>query len=118
MGRLSEELSKTMPMGEDIREFADADTCQAQLSALLEREVAMQWVYTGGAIDYYAYANQFFDMFPQLPRSELLSIHHLPQSDHLATLRVDRLRILRLVTDWCVERVEARKSIAQLCECG
>jgi hypothetical protein len=65
----------------------------------------MQWIYTGGAIDYYAYPGQFFDMFPKLSPCDLLRIEHLPQTDHLASLRADREQVLRLVSNWCVERV-------------
>ncbi len=52
-----------MPMGNDVREFADRDTCQQQIQQLLARGARMQWIYTGGSIDYYSYENQFFEMF-------------------------------------------------------
>lgn len=97
--------ASSMPLGQDIREFADVQTCQTQVSCLLERQVALQWIYTGGAIDYYAYPGQFFDMFPKLSPCDLLSIQHLPQIDHLASLRADREQVLHLVSNWCVERL-------------
>jgi len=104
-GRAAKGQSSSMPLGQDIREFADVQTCQTQVSCLLERRVALQWIYTGGAIDYYSYMGQFFDMFPQLSPSELLCVHHLPQTDHLASLRADREQVLHLVSNWCVKRV-------------
>lgn len=92
---------KTMPLGEDIREHGDRTTCHKQIVELLRRRVRMQWIYTGGAIDYYSYAAQFDDMFPNLPNRENIQIHHLPQIDHLATLTEDRKIILGLVRQWC-----------------
>ncbi|MCC6508991.1 MAG: alpha/beta hydrolase [Pirellulaceae bacterium] len=91
----------SMPLGQDIREFGNAELCQSQVNQLLQRGVAMQWLYTGGAIDYYSYATQFFDMFPSIKPQPALDIHHLPSIDHLASLRSDRLSLLELIVNWC-----------------
>jgi hypothetical protein len=90
-----------MPMGQDIREFPSATECQNQVLRLLKRGVRMQWIYTGGAIDYYSYQEQFFHMFPKIEANPQLSIHHLPQVDHLASMKLDRTQVLDLVIDWC-----------------
>ncbi|MCA9104787.1 MAG: alpha/beta hydrolase [Planctomycetales bacterium] len=93
--------ASTMPMGDDIREFGEQADCERRVQQLLERRVAQQWIYTGGAVDYYSYANQFHDMFPEVAPSSLLSIEHLPRLDHLACLREDRETLLRRITQWC-----------------
>lgn len=98
---------RTMPMGQDVREFADRDTCQEQIRQLLARGTRMQWIYTGGAIDYYSYANQFFEMFPLLRPNSLLSIHHYPIVDHLATMQQDREQIQNSILDWCGGFIES-----------
>jgi hypothetical protein len=98
---------RTMPMGQDVREFADRDTCQEQVHQLLARGTRMQWIYTGGSIDYYSYANQFFEMFPLLRPNPLLCIHHYPIVDHLATMRQDREQIQNAILDWCGGFIES-----------
>lgn len=92
---------RTMPMGQDVREFADRETCQKQVQALLGRGTRLQWIYTGGSIDYYSYANQFFEMFPMVRPNPLLSVHHYPRIDHLATMQQDREQIQNVILDWC-----------------
>ncbi len=93
---------------DDIREFASREVCQTQIEELLARRVQMQWIYTGGAIDYYSYQQQFFDMFPRLIPSQQLEIHHYPFMDHLATLREDRNLLLKSICDWCRQVVSTR----------
>lgn len=101
---------RTMPLGQDVREFADRETCQRQVQSLLGRGTRMQWIYTGGSIDYYSYANQFFEMFPSVHPNPLLSILHYPEIDHLATMQIDRERILNRILDWCGTFIESHPS--------
>lgn len=109
---------RTMPMGNDVREFADRDTCQQQIHQLLARGARMQWIYTGGSIDYYSYENQFFEMFPLLRPNPLLTVQHYPVVDHLATMQQDREMIQNTILDWCGgfikshPRTEPTKAIA------
>ncbi len=60
--------ARSMPMGVDIREYPAREIAESQLVALVNRGVRLQFVYTGGAIDYYSYDDQFFDMFPSLAK--------------------------------------------------
>ena len=92
---------RSLPMGQDIREFADRKTCETQVASLLGRGTRMQWIYTGGSIDYYSYATQFFEMFPSVRPKSLLSVHHYPDIDHLATMQRDREQIQNVILDWC-----------------
>lgn len=96
----------TMPMGQDIREFADRDTCQNQVGTLLSRGARMQWIYTGGSIDYYSYPSQFYEMFPEIRPTSQLSIHYYPDVDHLATMQCDRELIRNTILDWFGNFVE------------
>lgn len=98
---------RTMPMGQDVREFADRETCQKQIQTLLSRGTRMQWIYTGGSIDYYSYVNQFFEMFPLVRPNPLLSIQHYPNVDHLATMQRDREQIQNAILDWCGTFIES-----------
>ena len=72
----------------------------------------MQWVYTGGVVDYYSYAEQFFDMFPKIAPGPNLELHHLPQTDHLASLRADRQQLLELVTGWCGRMIGTSETVS------
>lgn len=92
---------RSMPMGQDVREFADQITCERQVRTLLNRGTRLQFIYTGGSIDYYSYEHQFFEMFPSVKPNPLLSIGHFPRVDHLATMQRDREQIQNAILDWC-----------------
>ena len=92
--------ASTMPIGSDIREFPDREQSQATLLGLVERGMRLQFVYTGGVIDYYSYANQFFDMFPQLVNRKEIAVVYQPRWDHVAMLQEDRTELLRTVVSW------------------
>lgn len=96
----SDAATATMPLGEDIREFPDRATAEQQIQRLLARGVRLQFIYTGGVVDYYSYAEQFFDMFPNIQPDENLSVEYCPTLDHLAALAEDRQLILDRACHW------------------
>lgn len=120
--------ARSMPMGVDIREYPAREVAERQLVELIGRGVRMQFVYTGGAIDYYSYEDQFFDMFPSLakykpPRDSALlpqtcqslqsnlasvfepctrpiAVEYMPEADHLLMIQSDREKLLDKLTTW------------------
>lgn len=90
----------TMPQGYDIREFPNRDQSEQAILALIDRRVRLQFIYTGGVIDYYSYANQFFDMFPKLRDRTEVSVRFQPQWDHVAMLQEDRVELLHTIVPW------------------
>lgn len=124
--------AQSMPLGVDIREYPMREVAESQLSDLVNRGVQMQFVYTGGAIDYYSYEDQFFDMFPSLSQYRPLrrssakrvrelstnkqtesvddspnpiTVEYLPEADHLAMIKSDREELLSKLTKWIAGRV-------------
>jgi len=95
--------AQSMPIGVDIREYPAQPIAEQQLNILLKRCVHMQFVYTGGAIDYYSYADQFFEMFPSLPRCEQITVEYLPEADHLLMLQSDRKQLIEKLADWIAQ---------------
>jgi hypothetical protein len=89
-----------MPIGSDIREFPDREQSEATLLGLIDRGMRLQFVYTGGVIDYYSYADQFFDMFPRLVNRSEIAIVYQPRWDHVAMLQEDRIELLQTVVSW------------------
>lgn len=99
LGRGSYE-SNTMPLGQDIREFPERAETERQLRRLLERDVQLQLIYTGGAIDYYSYERQFDDIFPAFREHPHISTQHYPSMDHVTTLATDRQQLLSELVRW------------------
>lgn len=96
-------VSNSMPLGQDIREFPGRAEAERQLGRLLERDVQLQLIYTGGAIDYYSYARQFDDIFPAFREHPYISTQHYPSMDHVATLATDRQQLLSELERWLCE---------------
>jgi pimeloyl-ACP methyl ester carboxylesterase len=112
--------ARSMPMGVDIREYPERQIAESQLTGLVNRGVQMQFVYTGGAIDYYSYEDQFFDMFPSLAKykphksnsqtrrgssynSDPIAVEFLPEADHLVMIKSDREALLSKLAAWMKE---------------
>jgi len=92
----------TMPQGFDIREFPNRERSEKDILNLIDRGVRLQFIYTGGVIDYYSYANQFYDMFPSLKHRPEISVLYQPRWDHVAMLREDRLELLDSIVPWLI----------------
>lgn len=104
--RGASESKASLPMGTDIREFPPQVAAEAELIELLDRGVHLHFLYTSGVIDYYSYADQFFDMFPKLRGREHLSTSFHPNWDHVLLLKEDRDRLVALATDWFARTAE------------
>ena len=99
LGQNSNEVD-TMPLGLDIREFPERSAAERLLHRLLDRDVQLQFIYTGGAIDNYSYPQQFEDMFPAFRQHPHIALQHYPSMDHVATLAADRQVLLAELTNW------------------
>jgi hypothetical protein len=92
--------ASTMPQGFDLREFPNRIQAEDSIVALNDRGVRLQFIYTGGVIDYYSYANQFFDMFPRLRNRPEISVQFQPRWDHVTMLREDQSELLEMIVPW------------------
>lgn len=96
---LSSSEPETLQMGFDIREFPSRSAAEQQICELAARDVFLHFHYTGGADDYYNYAGQFDEMFPQV-RFPNVTHSFSPQCDHVAFLREDRRAVVQQVTQY------------------
>jgi len=94
------QTASTMPQGFDIREFPNREQSERQITGLVDRGVRLQFIYTSGVINYYSYANQFFDMFPSLRNRAEIAVVHRPRWDHVAMLQEDRTELLHTIVPW------------------
>lgn len=84
--RLRASVPGTLQLGDDVREFPSRDAAAEQLLQLAERDVRLHFHYTGGVGEYYSYANQFADMFPELGDCRQITTSFDPASDHVGFL--------------------------------
>lgn len=60
------------------------------LKILLERNVALHFIYTTGRIDYFNHKSQLWEMFPELKKYPRVKIDYFPQIEHTQMLEEDR----------------------------
>jgi len=101
--RFNEEVQPaTIPMGNDIREFPEQREAALQIQKLVNRDVRMRFIYTGGVSEYYNYEQQFWDMFADVKFNQFVSTIFFPEMDHVAFLEEDRQQLIDDVTKWTV----------------
>lgn len=75
---------------------------QRQLQHLLQRGVALHYIYTGGCLRYYNYRRQFFHMFPLISPHRCLSVSYFSEMDHTALLHQDRHKLIQCISHWII----------------
>lgn len=101
--------TNSMIGGDDIREFPTRDKAQRLLQSLINRQVSLMLIYTGGARDYFNHERQFGEMFPELNTDGRVNVKLMPQCDHVAFLWEDRQCIIQQCSDW----VQSQREIAR-----
>ena len=76
----------------------------AELHQLMERNVALLFVYSGNWYLYFNYREQVRDNFPDVPFGDRLTVEHFPDADHTYTLLEDRERLFATMLGWMQER--------------
>lgn len=82
--------------GPDRKQLAD------EFNALCRRKVRQLQVFSGGSGDC-SYAGQFLDAFSDVDFGDCLTVEFLPETDHVYILHADRVRLMKLITDWITE---------------
>ncbi len=96
----AEKISTTMPLAFDIREFPERIQAHRDIQSLVDRGVQLHFLYTFGVIEYYSYADQFYEMFPSLRNRSEVQVSYLPNMDHTAMLIEDRRNLVATITRW------------------
>lgn len=71
-----------------------------ELLKLVERKVALCYIYTSGSYYTYNYENQFRESFKEIDFASLLTEHYFPQMDHTYILSQDRDELMHCINDW------------------
>ena len=89
----------SLAMGTDAREFPETaeQTCK-ELQQLVDKDVKLHFIYTGGT-NYYNYAQQFYDMLPNMKWRGTESTQYFSEMDHVVMLCEDRERLVSHVTE-------------------
>ncbi|WP_430454777.1 alpha/beta fold hydrolase [Rhodopirellula europaea] len=93
----------TMPMGSDLREYPAREIAEVEFQSLVDRGCRLHMIYTGGALEIYNYAEQFFEMLPGVRWNDQATVDFYPEMDHVAILCEDRKKIVDRVTERAVE---------------
>lgn len=88
----------SLRLGQDIREFPEREIAESQLVSLAARGVHLHFHYTGGVLEYYNHADQFWKMFPALVGNPHVSTSYASHCDHIAFLTQHRRELVQLVT--------------------
>ncbi len=102
-GRHRHDAPRSLQVGADVREFPTRDVAAKQLQSLVDRDVRLRFVYTGGVADYYNHASQFEAMFHDVDFRDRVSSKFYPEMDHVAILCEDRQRLIDDISHWIQE---------------
>jgi hypothetical protein len=83
-----------------VREFPERAHAERDLRALLERDVRLCAIFSGGQGDHYNYEGQFADAFPSLDFGARLLERHIPDADHIFTDLGHQQRVVDTLAQW------------------
>lgn len=86
------------------RKFPPRAAFEADLRELLERGVAMYFIYTSAMESYYNYQEQFQDAFPRLEMRGLIDTRFFESTDHTFTERHNQRALIDAVAAWTNRR--------------
>lgn len=104
--RQSEELDELVA----FRKTLPCEDNLAMLKALIERQVKVHYIYTGGVVGYFNYKQQFYHMFPGLESSPYVQVSYFPELDHTAIVEKDRNKLIHLFKTWLTENFRQASS--------
>ncbi len=99
-----EETEKDRFRADQIEYFAQpsADDYAAQLQRLVDRDLALYFLYTGEVLSSYNYREQLTDAFPVLRKHQRLTLHFMPHADHTFSQIHMRKELVEGLRDWAI----------------
>ena len=85
---------------EYVRDVPPPSTMRQEFRALVTNRVHSLWLFTEGALGYYNYAGQLYDIFGAAARSSLVSLEFLPECAHTFVTRRQREILVQTVCKW------------------
>jgi len=96
----------SLAVGGDVREFPETpEQASKELQQLVDRNTQLYFIYTGGT-DYYNYAEQFYEMLPDVNWKGTESTRYFSHMDHVILLCEDRQELVGDITNKTLNMVE------------
>lgn len=92
---------KKEPGEEQFRDWPDAGTEPAELQQMLDADIRVLAIYTGGIAHYFLHPGQFRETFGRGVDDPRVSFEFWPDCDHLIMSRRDRERLHERIGRWC-----------------
>jgi len=86
------------------QDFPAKDRVASELHQLMERNVALLFIYSGNWYLYFNYHDQIRDNFPNVHFGDRLTVEYFADADHTYTLLEDRERLFATMLGWMQER--------------
>lgn len=83
-----------------VRAFPPKKQVTKQLQELIDREVKLFFIYSGGIPLYYNYADQFFDMFRSVKFKGMVFHRYFKEADHTYTIISVRQKLKSAISEW------------------
>lgn len=83
-----------------VRAFSPKKQITKQLQELIDREVKLFFIYSGGIPLYYNYADQFFDMFRSVKFKGMVFHRYFKEADHTYTIISVRQKLKSAISEW------------------
>jgi acyl transferase domain-containing protein len=100
LGKINYQAAELLPADYFESNYPSVAEASQGFEQLLERDVRLQLIYTGGFTPYYSYRTQFYDMLPAVPNKTRIEVDYWPEVDHLFMLLEDRRRFVAKVLAW------------------
>ncbi len=89
------------PGEEHFRDWPEAGTEPAEMQQILDKDIRVLAIYTGGIAHYFLHSGQFRETFGKAADDPRVEFEFWPDCDHLIMSRSDRLRLHGRIGDWC-----------------
>lgn len=107
-GRTADAHATTWPTDAELRDWPEPGSEAGQLAQLVERDVEVFALYTGGAATYFNHPAQFFGGYGRAARDPRVRFAYWPDCDHTFFRPEHRERLLAALDDWRIQRLAAR----------
>ena len=92
--------SKKEPGEEHFRDWPEAGTEPAELQQMLDKDIRVLAIYSGGIAHYFLHPGQFHETFGEAADDPRVEFEFWPDCDHLIMSRSDRLRLHARIGEW------------------
>ncbi|MGB2787875.1 MAG: alpha/beta hydrolase [Dokdonella sp.] len=87
----------------ELRDWPEPGVERGQIKALVERGVALMFLFTGGA-GYFLHPRQFGETYGAASKAESVQFDHWPQCDHTFFKETDRRKLIEHLAQWMTRR--------------